>query len=221
MTDETPLEDRITQAIADLVSLPAPQNGNPADSYLTLEETAKKYDLFQTYQGRIAKRFLARYADGKDWTKLTIQDAKSYGEPEIGLEAARAYIKGGEYPIAERIAEILKTQDPDNDDAKQLYAILDELGVHWGLPGYEIKMVEHYVKSQLPCRILSGAANCEGPIITINLKEEIREDSGDYYTYFNLSGSCGNENHVFMGIIKVGLGFIGYEPISVPGERPA
>ncbi|HLD18769.1 MAG TPA: hypothetical protein VJB90_02060 [Candidatus Nanoarchaeia archaeon] len=81
-------------------------------------------------------------------------------------------------------------------------------------------IAEHYVRTQLSCQHLSGVYSCEQPITLSSTPRLDKKDSKLAYL-FRIEGSCPLPAHAFEGVINMDLSHvIGYEPISVPGERP-
>ena len=82
------------------------------------------------------------------------------------------------------------------------------------------RIAEHYVQTQLSCKHLSGVYSCEQPV-TLSSTPRLDKMNSKLSYLFRIEGSCPETEHEFEGLIDMGLGHVnGYEPISVPGERP-
>src|SRR3989338_4035248 len=211
MTGETPLEDRITQAIADLASSATPQKGNPA--YLSRNEISAGFRNYLQNHRRIAKRLKDKSGGGLG---IYISIEEDRATHRLALE----YLRAGDYKMAYECLPVQTGSESMN--------LRMEI---WGLSHYSTgtvsgdvqswevaqNMARHYVQTHMVCKILSGAKDCDEMIEKVKVSAKRKTDP----FLIAVEGSCENSEHSFTGEFTAhAYRIIDYKPISVLGERP-
>ena len=137
-----PLDEIIADEIARIRNKIEDQNDSNslAGNRLTIRETRRLFREFVYY-----------------WRKI--------GEAQCGFEAATSYLRGGMYFHASRALKETSSQQ-----AIKLLAELKGHGVYIENKPYPSieQILEHYVRTQLSCSLLSGVIGCDRPIYGYN-----------------------------------------------------
>ncbi|HLD18767.1 MAG TPA: hypothetical protein VJB90_02050 [Candidatus Nanoarchaeia archaeon] len=212
MTDQPPLEDRILSELLGLVSTPLP------GEYRDLRKT---HDFFMDY-------ILSHRNKGRGYLrKYRAEKKKQASALEHLVESANHYISGGYYSGAVSVLNLALEMQPDNEQAQNMLAEITASDVAGDSYSNYQSFIDHFVRTQLYCELLSGAKDCRSFPLQYTL--------GDYYPegveflanirqlgaiLFRIEGSCENPNHQFKGILVCNdKGLSNYYPLSLPGEK--
>ncbi|HLD18768.1 MAG TPA: hypothetical protein VJB90_02055 [Candidatus Nanoarchaeia archaeon] len=220
MTDKPSLEDLIAHRIAQMAqqsqsrALPP----DPANSYLTLKETADRFDEFLNFY-----RVIALHGD---------RFPSNLSEEEQELLRTKFWLQAGEYSQAYMYIDSLRNSE--TQEIEHIRRRLEELKIG-DSNSHIISIASHlvfdYITFHLKCQSLSGAKGCDWPVIGLETSN-VPTNHMKYFPTINVivpsydaatvevRGSC-PEDHYFIGRFHVGKFWISsYTPISVPGERP-